>query len=464
MSPFRVSSRAPIARPARRLRCPLALLVVALLLAACAGPGAEATPTATAVPTEAPSQPEPSAAPEATATSAPRTATSTRAPTATATLRPTPTITSTRRPTSVPTGPTETPVVLSNPSTLTQFLVGEIEGDDKVAPLLAVGGRDGKTLFAGRAGVARSSDGGVTWKAVRGVLETPKVTALAVAPSKPEILYVGVSQKCVGATRQPGYVSDNSGDTWRAIGDNIVALAVDPQEARTVYAIDCEGFKRSSNSGQTWETLTAPKISGGTKAIISIAPSNTDHIYIAVPLGTSTMSIIHSADRGATWKGVTPAIVADLDEDKVLPGGDKNVAKAFPQGVAVDADDALTALVSTTFGVFRTEDGGATWRRLDSGLENTIPKGALPQDQNGSRLTTALLADPDRSGSFWVGTGADKAKGVGLYRTRNSGESWRKPVNGLEGKRIHALAVGGTSRERVLYISTDDGVWVLTAP
>jgi hypothetical protein len=444
-------------------RCLLALLVVAMVLAACAGPGSEPTATVPAEATATPSQPDPSEVPQATETAAPP-ATATRVPTATATLRPTATVTSTRPPTSVPTGPTETPLVLGGESTLTRFAVQDLGGDETVLPLLAVGGGEGKTIFAGRAGVVRSFDGGVTWGPVRSAEEAPKVTALVVAPSKPQVVYVASSEGCSNTKRQPGYVSVDGGDTWKPFGDKVVSLTVDPKDATTIYAIDCEGLKRSGNSGQSWDSLTAPKVSGGTKAIISVAPSNTDHLYIAVPLGAATMAIYHSADRGATWKGVTPAIVAELDEDQTLPGADKNVAKAVPQGVAIDADDPLVVLMSTTFGVFRTEDGGATWRRLDSGLESTVPTGVLPKEQDGSRLNTALLADPSRGGAFWVGTGAEKLKGVGLYRTRNAGKSWRKPVSGLEGKRIYALALGGTARERVLYIATDDGLWAMTAP
>jgi photosystem II stability/assembly factor-like uncharacterized protein len=472
MSQSRIYSRAPIAQMARWWRSAAALLVVALLLAACAGPSADATAippqvateTPTVAATETPSQPDPSAAPVATDTRTPKTATPAHVPLLTATPRLTPTITPTRRPTSTPNGPTETPVALASQSSLTRLGDLNTSSEDKVLPLLAAGGKDGTTLFAASAGVMRSLDSGATWNAVRSEKEAPKVTALAVAPSKPEVVYVGVSEGCTITAKQPGYMSSDGGTTWKAFGNSIVSLAVDPKNASTIYATDCEGLKRSTNSGQDWETLTAPKISRGTRVIFGIAPGNTDHLYIAVPVGASTMVIIHSADRGATWKGITPSIVANMDSDQTLPGGDKFVAKSAPLGIAIDAQDPLIALVSTTYGVFRTTDAGATWKRLDAGLEGTVPQGVLPRDQDGSRLNTALVADPERTGAFWVGTGAEKVKGVGLYRTRNSGESWRKPIAGLEGKQIYALALGGTARERVLYIATDDGVWSLTAP
>lgn len=458
------SSRAPIAPVARRWRCLAALLLIALVLAACAGPSAEPTATVFPVPTATTAQPEPSAVPEATGTPAPPQATATSRPSSTATVRPTSAVTATRRPTSTPGAPTETPIVLTNPSALARLSKFTLGGKEKELPLLAVGGSDGKTLFAGRGGVVRSRDGGTSWTSVRTEDEAPRVTALAVAPSKQDLVFVGVNEGCAKTTKQPGYVSSDGGDTWKQFGNGILSLAIDPKSAETVYAIDCEGLKRTTSRGATWETLTVPKLSGGTKALIGIAPSNTDHLYLAIPIGATTTVIYHSADRGATWKGITPAIVANLEADKALPGGDKNIAKSAPLALALDAEDPLIALVSTTYGVFRTEDGGKMWLRLDGGLENTTPPGTLPNDQNGSRVNTALVADPTRAGAFWVGTGTATAKGMGLYRTRNNGESWRKPITGLEGKAISALAVGGTARERILFIVTDDGLWAMTGP
>jgi len=143
-----------------------------------------------------------------------------------------------------------------------------------------------------------------------------------------------------------------------------------------------------------------------------------------------------------------------------LPGAESNAGTGRLQALAVDADNPAIVLLSTTYGVFRSEDSGVTWALLDSGLENT----AVDTTPSGTRLTSALVSDPDRAGMFWVGTGYDKLKGVGLFRTRDSGATWRKPITGLEGKSINALALGGPANGRTLYIATDDGIWSLTAP
>ena len=172
------------------------------------------------------------------------------------------------------------------------------------------------------------------------------------------------------------------------------------------------------------------------------------------------MTLSRSTDRGATWKGITPKIAPALEPGQVLVGAENSTGAGRPQALVVDADNPAIVLLSTTYGVFRSADSGATWVLLDSGLENTAMEGGV----TGARLTAALVGDPERSGMFWVGTGFDKIKGVGLYRTRDGGTTWRKPITGLEGKRINALALGGPPNSRTLYLATDDGIWSLTAP
>ena len=438
--------------PARRAT--FALLV--LLLAACAGPPAPATPapSASVAATETPAGPAPAPMTEPTATQA-APATVTRAVAATATIRATATATATRRPTTVATGPTATSFPLSNPSKLAQVAL-----DGESIARLAVGGSAGGTLFSGGKGVFRSSDGGKTWKAVRSELEAPRVTALVVAPSNPQVIYVGVNDDCTKTTKRPGYVSQDGGDTWRAIGSNLLSLAVDPKNAQLVYATDCEGLKRSSNGGGTWQVLAAEKVPVGALVHIAIAPTEPQTIYLAIATEANKMTIARSIDRGETWKGITPKVGPGLKAGQVLVGAEGNAGAGRPQALAVDADNPAIALLSTTYGVLRSEDGGAKWTLLDSGLENTAVDGSTV----GARLTSALVGDPDRGGIFWVGTGFDKLKGVGLYRTRDGGGNWRKPSTGLEGKRINALALGGPPGGRILYIATDDGIWSLTAP
>lgn len=438
-------------------RCRWALLVV-LLLGACAGPGAQATPTPglDLSPTETPPAPAPSALPSSTATAAPS-STPTRVAMATATARPAGTATATRRPAAQPSGPTPTSIVLSSPSKLTQLGL-----QDEVVQLVAAGGDEGRTLFAaGKEGLRRSRDGGKTWSVARSSDLVPKATALVVAPSNPRVIYVGVSDGCGTPVKRPGFVSQDGGDSWTAIGNNLLSIAVDPKNPETVYAVDCRGLVRSANAGRTWTVLEHAPVPAESFAIVAIAPGASQHLYLAYGVGTTRMEVARSVDRGVTWQAVTPAITPNLRAGQVLPGAADTTGEARPLALAVDATNPAIVLLSTTQGVFRTEDSGAKWTLAGQGLENTVPAERVP---NAGPLTSALVGDPGKTGAFWVGTGAAKMAGVGLFRTRDGGESWRKPVTGLEGRSILALAFGGTPANRTLYIATDEGVWSLSSP
>jgi photosystem II stability/assembly factor-like uncharacterized protein len=449
-----------------RVRALLAFMAL-LLLTACAGPGTQPTPTLglDLSATETPPAPEPAPSAEPAPTTGPvptntRTPmlTATPRPLLTATPRPTAPATATRRPTTVPTGPTAPPAVLSNPTKLTRVEVGE---EDEVYPLVAAGGATGNTLFLAGKGVLRSDDKGATWDEIFDGADAPNVTALVVAPSDPKVIYIGISQDCAQTAKRHGYATYDGGATWAAIGNNLRAITVDPKNPQLVYAVDCSGLVRSSNGGRTWSAMADSPVAAGAKALIAVAPTSPQALYLAIEAEGGKMKIVRSTDRGKTWEGVTPKVEQTTKPDQELPGAEANVAATSPLALVVDASNAEIVLVSTSSGIFQTGDGGATWAMLDQGLDETVP----PQSAKvRGRITTALVGDPNKAGAFWVGTGASNVEGVGVYRTRDRGETWRKPTTGLEGKRVLSLALGGVADDRLLYIATDDGLWVMTAP
>ena len=456
-----------------RFRVLLAFMVL-LLLGACAGPGAQPTPTPSLdlSATETPPAPEPAPSAEPAPTTGPM-PTNTRAPMLTATPRPILTATprpsapatATRRPTTVPTGPSAPPVVVSNPTKLTRVGLEEAEflpgSDIGSLSLVAAAGATGGTLFRAGKGVVRSTDSGATWDVLFDGSDAPRVTALTVAPSDPKVIYIGISEGCAQDKEQTGYASYDGGTDWVNIGDNLRSITVDPKNAQLVYAVDCSGLVRSSNGGRTWSAMVDSPVAAGMKALIAVAPSAPQVLYLAVEQGGGKTKLVRSIDRGRTWEGVTPKIEQTTQPNQELPGAEGNVATTIPLGLVVDAANAEIVLVSTNFGLFRTGDGGATWVMVEQGLDETIPP---VEAKVRGRINTALLGDPSKGGAFWVGTGVGNVEGVGVYRSRDKGESWRKPAIGLEGKNVISLALGGVAGDRLLYIATNDGLWVMTAP
>ena len=392
-------------------------------------------------------------------------AVSTRASVPNATTQPTdtpasaPTVTATLSPTFAPI-PTSTPLpgtTVRARATATsssgsigiggtaRFARGGLDGNALTA--LAVGGRDGQLLFAGGRGLWRSTDGGQHWGAVRDVTEAPRVTAITIAPSDQQVIYVGVSEGCGRGSRTAGLVSTDGGSRWQESGQNISGLAVDPFDAKKVWATTCTGVQRSKDGGATWEPATGAQLDGYSPVLIASGAGTPRVVYVAYAAEGGAAKVQRTIDDGATWQGTR------------LP------AAAFgPLALATDPGKADTVLLSTLVGVFRSLDGGQSWTLLADGLEATQPDRPPTNAPGGFRLTTAIVAAPNSSDTFWLGTGAGPTAGVGVFGTRDGGATWRRVTAGIEGRTIQTLAVGGTRDRDILYAATDDGVWTLDTP
>jgi photosystem II stability/assembly factor-like uncharacterized protein len=125
----------------------------------------------------------------------------------------------------------------------------EFAGD--VSTPLVIDPRDTRVLYAGGRGVSKSSDGGLTWRR-SGLGRTP-VLAIAVDPSEAGTLYAGTT---AGVLK-----SANAGANWQSLhgaldGVRVEALAVDPTDHRTVYAGTENGVSWSADGGGSWHRFT----------------------------------------------------------------------------------------------------------------------------------------------------------------------------------------------------------------
>lgn len=410
----------------RRARLTIAGLLLALLVPfviACGPVAVDSTPQATM-----------SAVPTAT-TQAIRTSTLAALPTSTAPPR-----TAVRTSTAATPGPDATASGDTG-----RFARGGLAGTALSA--LAVGGRDGQLLFAGGQGLWRSTDGGQRWEAVLSAMAAPRVAAIAIAPSDPQIVYVGVGAGCGRGRSVPGLVSTDGGAHWRESGLNIGDLAVDPTDANKVWAVSCAGVQRSTDGGGNWEPATGAQLDGHAPTLIALVPRMPRVVYVAYAAEGGAARVRRTIDDGATW------------QDTGLP-----MAAFGPLALTTDPVKPDSVFLSTLVGIFRSLDGGQSWMLLSAGLEGTRPAPPPAGAPDGFHLTTALVAAPNAPDTFWVGTGAGPTKGIGVFGTRDGGTSWQWLSGGIEGRTVQALAIGVTRNRSILYAATDDGVWLLNTP
>lgn len=228
-------------------------------------------------------------------------------------------------------------------------------------------------------GVWKTDDAGVSWLPVSdGYFKTGSVGGIAVAPSAPDIVYAGMGEACVRSNFSEGdgvYKSTDAGRSWTSIGltetKQIGRIAVHPANSDVVFVAALgnvfgpsreRGVFRSKDGGKTWRNVLFVNDETGA-ADVSIDPHAPDTVYATFwhvtrkPWGLFSggpgSGLYRSSDGGDTWKELTGG----------LPAGIKGRI-----GVAVSPVDGkrVWAIVEAhDGGVFRSDDAGSSWIRTN---------------------------------------------------------------------------------------------------
>ena len=239
------------------------------------------------------------------------------------------------------------------------------------------------TFFFGATGggVWKTDDAGQTWMNVSdGFFATGSVGAIAVAPSDPATIYVGMGECSIRGDVSHGdgvYKSTDRGQTWTPVGLNdsrhISRIWVHPQNADLVYVAalghlagpnEQRGIFRSRNGGRDWERILFVDADSGAIEL-QVDSANPSLMYAAfwqvrrAPWGLRHGGIgsqIHrSTDGGDSW--------TLLSGKGGLPGG---VCERIALATGAKPD-RIWALISSEHekGVFLSEDRGGTWSQVN---------------------------------------------------------------------------------------------------
>ena len=238
-------------------------------------------------------------------------------------------------------------------------------------------------MAAVNGGVWKTDDFGNTWKPIFDEQPSGSVGALAVAPSDPNIIYVGSGEGLQRPDLAVGdgvYKSTDAGKTWTHLGlrdaQQITAIVVDPKNPERVF-VAAEGHPygpnsergvfRSLDGGKTFEKVLYKDENTGAADLV-MDPSNSETLFAAL-----------WAARVAPWE-------VRSGESFTIPGS----------------------------GLYKSTDGGTTWRPIAKGLPGA--------DDGLARIGIAIaLSNPKR---MYL-TAEAKKKGAGVYRSDDAGESWQ---------------------------------------
>jgi photosystem II stability/assembly factor-like uncharacterized protein len=220
-------------------------------------------------------------------------------------------------------------------SSLRWRMLGPFRGG-RVAAATGVPGRPNEFYFgAVNGGVWKSIDGGRVWAPVSDSLPVASIGAIAVAPSAPDTVYVGSGESTLRDSVGFGsgmYKSVDAGKTWSHIGlddtQHIGKIAVDPHNADVLfvavighlYAANAErGVFRSRDGGRSWQKVLYKDENVGAVEVV-IDPTNSQVVYAGLwntrrppwftyaPTNGPGGGIFKSVDGGTTWKQLTSGL------------------------------------------------------------------------------------------------------------------------------------------------------------
>lgn len=254
--------------------------------------------------------------------------------------------------------------------------------DIAVPPPSHAGERLGKTFYVASAagGVWKTTNAGVTYAPIFDDQRVSSIGAVAVAPTNASVVWVGSGESNNLRSSSWGdgvYRSVDGGESWTHMGlrasQHIARVVVHPQDENTVFVAAMgplwagggeRGFFKTTDGGRTWRnTLSAGPYTGVTDIVLD--PSNPDVVYAATYQrdrraysfvgGGPESGLWKSTDGGERWTRLGTGLPAtDLGRIGI------DVARSAPNTLyaTVDAEPA-------TGGIYRSDDAGATWRRVN---------------------------------------------------------------------------------------------------
>ena len=308
-------------------------------------------------------------------------------------------------------------------------------------------------------GVWKTNDFGRTWKPIFDDQPTGSIGDIVVSPSNPNIIYVGTGEGLQRPDLSVGdgiYKSTDGGKTWINTGlidgQQVGGLAIDPKDENRVFAAVLghpygpnteRGVYRTINGGKTWEKVLYKDENTGAIQV-TIDPNNSNIIYAdmwAARLGPwengawngKESGLFKSTDGGSTWKKLTAG----------LPTTEQGLGR-IGFCIAPSNSNRMYATVDAGKygGIYRSDDAGETWANINAD-ERLWGRGSDFAE---------VKADPKNEDIVYT---AD----VVVWKSINGGKTWDAFRGAPGGDDYHRIWIN-PNNSNIMLIASDQGAIV----
>ncbi|MDG1331353.1 MAG: glycosyl hydrolase [Crocinitomicaceae bacterium] len=271
--------------------------------------------------------------------------------------------------------------------------------------------------------------GGLKFRSIGPALMSGRISDIVIHPNNENVWYVSTGSGGVWKT-------ENSGTTWKSLFDgqksfSIGCISLDPQNPEVIWVGTGEnvggrhmsygdGIYRSDNGGKSWKNMGLKKSEHLSKIIIH--PTNSNILWVASqgPLWSKggERGVYKSIDGGKTWKRT-------LGDAEWVGATDMLIDPRNPDLLYAATWQRHRTVAGYMGGgpgtaIHKSTDGGETWSKLSNGLPSS----------NMGKIGLAL--SPQKPDVVYAAIELDRRTG-GLYKSENQGGSWTKMSDAISG-------------------------------
>jgi photosystem II stability/assembly factor-like uncharacterized protein len=317
-------------------------------------------------------------------------------------------------------------------------------------------------------GVWKSTDFGANWIPLFDDQSTGSIGAIAVSPSTPSIVYVGTGAGIIRpdlATGDGMYKSTDAGKTWTHLGlrntEMIGYVDIDPKNPDRLFVAalghpygpsEERGIFRSTNGGQTFEKVLY-KDEYTSANDVRIDPSNPNTVYAALwqqqqsfiegqGFGGTGGGVYKSTDGGNTWKQLTDGLSNVIQANLAI--APSNTKVLYATVATATPTNSVTGVVN----LYKSVDAGEHWTQV-------IPAGGTPDARPMGRIgggdLPTILVDPKNENVIYTASTV-------MWRSEDGGLTWSAVRGSPGGDDYQRIWINPDDPNILLVISDQGGV------